>query len=530
MLPTVMNSDGIKQARVDEVLRPGQVVDGRYRVDHLIAEGGMAAVWAGHNIRVGKRVALKVIRRSFATQDLAVEMLRRESIAASKVNHPNVVNVFDVIDHQGMTCIVMELLQGESLAEYLAKRGSLTFDEAATLLLPAMRGVAAAHAQGVVHRDLKPGNIFLCRDNDGSLLATKVLDFGISKFTGRAPDAGSDLTDLTHFGTPAYMAPEDIAGSATVDVRTDVYGFGVLLFESLTGRRLFTDEPSLALLYKILTEPAPNLGDLRPELPVEVRSIVDCALAKDPEDRFSSVEDLIRAIDNHLACAPTVRVRLPVLAKVIKPSQPTLRLWHEGPAETSPSARDLLRNTLARVRSLLISAELLRPRRLVDWRVAVAAGVLAGSLFWARHSLRDASARQADVATVRTAPTALTAPLSAAPVVEPAPSSASSTSPERMPVKAEITPLSSSPLPSTPTQETAWVAQVHHVAQTQGSRPLPRTARRAAKKPYDNPFGDDELGAIGSTGKAAGDAPNDDPFVDYGRVPGSSAHHGSTGR
>ena len=507
-----MNSNGKTQVRVDEVLRPGQIVDGRYRVDHLIAEGGMAAVWAGHNIRVGKRVALKVIRRSFATHDLAVEMLRRESIAASKVNHPNVVNVFDVIEYDGMTCIVMELLQGESLAEYLAKRGSLTFDEAATLLLPAMRGVAAAHAQGVVHRDLKPGNIFLCRDNDGSLLATKVLDFGISKFTGRAPDAGSDLTDLAHFGTPAYMAPEDITGSAAVDVRTDVYGFGVLLFESLTGRRLFTGEPSLALLYKILTEPAPSVGDLRPDLPLEARSIVDCALAKNPENRFSSVEDLIRAIDNHVACAPTLRVRLPALAKENKASQPTLQLWHGLSAETSatPSARALLRDALARLRSFWLSPEWLRPRRLADWRLAAAAGVLAGSLLWAQHSLRDASARQADVTTLKTAQ------LPAAPVARPAPSWAPS---EGMPVTAEVTPLAPSPMPlSAPVQERGSVAQPHPVAQTQGPHFLPRASQRAPKKRYDNPFGDDEPSAIGVTAKATADAPNDDPFVDYGRV------------
>jgi serine/threonine-protein kinase len=521
MLPAEMSIEGKKQARVDEVLRPGQIVDGRYRVDHLIAEGGMAAVWAGHNIRVGKRVALKVIRRSFATHDLAAEMLRRESIAASKVNHPNVVNVFDVIEHDGMTCIVMELLQGESLAEYLVKRGSLTFDEAATLLLPAMRGVAAAHAQGVVHRDLKPGNIYLCRDKDGSLLATKVLDFGISKATGREPDAGSDLTDLAHFGTPAYMAPEDIAGSATVDVRTDVYGFGVLLFESLTGRKPFPDEPSLALLYKILTEPAPSVGDLRPELPVEVRAIVDCALAKDPEERFSSVEDLIRAIDSHLASAPTVRVRLLGLTNAVKASPATLRLWHGRPDETSapPTAKDLLKGTFAWMRSLWTLPRPLRLRRVLDWRVAAAAGVLVGSLVWARHSLRDASARQADVVTVKSAP------LPTAVVAQPLPLRV------KTPVTAEITVDSASPTPAlAPTQEMDRVAQGRPAAQAQGVRLRPRTAQHAARRPYDNPFADDELGAADPRGRATGNTTNDDPFVDYGRVPSSSGPRSSASR
>ncbi len=136
-------------------LRPGQIMGDKYRFDRLIGKGGMAVVWAGTSERTGKRVALKVIRRSFAAKDEAAELFRREALAAGRVNHPNVVNVFDVIDHEDMTCIVMELLSGEPFDQYLARKGPLSADEAATLLLPAMRGVAAAHAQGVIHRDLE---------------------------------------------------------------------------------------------------------------------------------------------------------------------------------------------------------------------------------------------------------------------------------------------------------------------------------------------------------------------------------------
>jgi serine/threonine-protein kinase len=127
----------------------------------------------------------------FATVGEAMELFRREALAASRVNHPNVVNIFDVIEHEGMTCIVMELLEGETLGTYLASHGPLSLDEAVALLLPAMRGVAAANERGIIHRDLKPGNLFLCKDAQGRLLATKVLDFGISMSAERSADGAS---------------------------------------------------------------------------------------------------------------------------------------------------------------------------------------------------------------------------------------------------------------------------------------------------------------------------------------------------
>jgi serine/threonine protein kinase len=283
------------------MLRPGQVVAGCYRVDGLLAEGGMAAVWAGINQRTGKRVALKVILPSYAGVGEAMELFRREALAASKVNHPNVVSIFDVIEHEGMTCIVMEKLDGETLGTYLAQRGRLSLEEAVTLLLPAMRGVAAANAQGVVHRDLKPGNIFLCKDPEGRPLTTKVLDFGISVSAERAKSpSDAQATKHTLFGTPAYMAPEDIEGTSTIDSRTDVYGFGVLLFEVLTGQVPFPGEPSQELFTRILTEAPPKMADLRPELPSTVQYILDYALAKNPDERFPDVEQMIRAAEDHL--------------------------------------------------------------------------------------------------------------------------------------------------------------------------------------------------------------------------------------
>ena len=292
------------QANLETILRTGQIVGGQYGVDKLIAKGGMAAVWSGVNLHTGKRIALKVILRSFASNGEAAELFRREALAASKINHPNVVNIFDVIDHEGKTCIVMELLDGETLGEYLARSGPLSLETTVALLLPAMRGVAAANAQGVVHRDLKPGNIFLCSGPDGRPLTTKVLDFGISVMMRRAGDTSIATKSLAMFGTPAYMAPEAIELSPNIDGRADVYGFGVLFFEALTGKLPFLGQPGADLLRRVLTEAPPKVTLYRPDLSSDIVQIIDCALAKNANDRFPDMEQLIRVTEQLQALSP----------------------------------------------------------------------------------------------------------------------------------------------------------------------------------------------------------------------------------
>jgi serine/threonine-protein kinase len=315
-----MSGDLQRLGNLETILRPGQVVGEKYRVEKLIARGGMAAVWAGVNERTGKRVALKVILRSFAAIGEAAELFHREALAASKVNHPSVVSIFDVIDHEGMTCIVMELLDGETLASYLARNGPLSLDEAVTLLLPAMRGVAAANAQGVVHRDLKPGNIFLCTDTDGRLLATKVLDFGISTMTERVGETSTEIAWQSTFGTPAYMSPEAIESSPDIDGRADVYGFGVLFFEALTGQVPFPGEPGTELLVRIVTQAPPKVTAYRPDLPAAIEHIIDCALAKDANNRFPDMEHMIRAIEDQLVPPLPLRAVTPIAGVSQRPA------------------------------------------------------------------------------------------------------------------------------------------------------------------------------------------------------------------
>ena len=299
------------ESTVDTILRAGQLVDGKYRVEHLLGQGGMAAVWAGTNERTGKRVALKVILQSLATTSLAQGLFHSEVLAASLVNHPNVVTVFDVIEHDGMACIVMELLEGEPLGSYIARKGFLSVNEATALLLPAMRGVAAANGRGVIHRDLKPQNIFVCMEPDGRIVTTKVLDFGISVMVERGMDASAGPKPA--MGTPAYMSPEHIQGVPDIDARADVYGFGVLLYEALTGQIAFPGELNPTLFDHILHKPALSVTEIRPDLPHGLIRIIEKAMAKSREERYADVNLMVMALEDELMPAtPPPRLLTPL--------------------------------------------------------------------------------------------------------------------------------------------------------------------------------------------------------------------------
>jgi serine/threonine-protein kinase len=281
--------------------RAGDVVAGKYRIESVIGEGGMGAVFAATHMLTGKRVALKWMLPELATDEAAVQRFVREAQAAGRIDHANIVDIYDVGEHEGSTFLVMEYLQGETLAKAV-DRGVLDARQVIQLLLPAMRGVAAAHKTGVIHRDLKPDNIFLCRESDGGYREPKVLDFGISKVqsSGTEAQAGSNLR-LTRtgavMGTPYYMSPEQIRGSSEVDQRTDVYAFGVILYEALCGRVPFDADAYSALILEIATGTPKRPRELRPELPEALDRVVMKAMAREPGDRYQTVEALARALE-----------------------------------------------------------------------------------------------------------------------------------------------------------------------------------------------------------------------------------------
>jgi len=279
--------------------KPGDLIADRYQVERFIGRGGMAEVFAGINVRTGKRVALKWIRPALATTTEALARFRREAVAAGRIHHPNVVTVFDVVEHKTATWLVMELLEGETLSEILNRVERMDAEDAVMLLIPAMRGVAAAHAHGVVHRDLKPDNIFICRASDGQRREAKVLDFGVSKLSDEAGGEQVSITVTGNLvGTPTYMAPEQVRGNKVVDPRSDVYSLGVVLYQMLAGRPPFQGQVYSALMIEIATMDPPRLRTFRPDLSVELETIVHKAIARDLDKRYHDVTSFVHALEN----------------------------------------------------------------------------------------------------------------------------------------------------------------------------------------------------------------------------------------
>ncbi|MEM9191960.1 MAG: protein kinase [Myxococcota bacterium] len=279
----------------DTPFEVGTVIGGKYRLDNLIAQGGMGRVYDAIHLATGKRAAIKMLLHDPDENPKGRERLFREARTAGGLHHPNIVDIYDVGEHDGAPYLVMERLYGETLSDRLL-RGLLSPTEAIRLLIPAMRGVAAAHAQGVVHRDVKPDNIFLCLSPKGRVRSVKVLDFGISKAQRDLRQLESNLTRSgTIIGTPGYMAPEQLAGEA-IGPFSDLYSFAVILFEAVAGRLPF-DGDTFALMasHKLTKAPLP----LRRYANVDrgLSKALQKALDRDPKKRFASLAEFGKALE-----------------------------------------------------------------------------------------------------------------------------------------------------------------------------------------------------------------------------------------
>ncbi len=272
----------------------GALLAGKYEVLHPVGEGAMGSVWAVRNRLNDRECALKFVRPSEVHGQEHRERLLREARASGRVAHRNVVAVYDVGElEDGSPFLVMELLRGEAL-DVASRRRRLPVSEALSLMADATRGVAAAHAVGVVHRDLKPGNIFLHRDSDGSTVV-KVIDFGVSKVLS-AERATSSMTGLS-IGSPAYMSPEQARGARTIDARADLWAIGVVLFELASGRLPFEGETPYDTVAQILLGQIPRLRERCPQLDPGLDELVARCLQRDPGLRPQSAEELVAALD-----------------------------------------------------------------------------------------------------------------------------------------------------------------------------------------------------------------------------------------
>jgi serine/threonine-protein kinase len=275
---------------------PGDIIAGKYRVERILGSGGMGSVFEVRHRVTDKRFAVKWLLPGLASQADAVARFIREAQVAGRFQHPNVVEVYDVGEESGSFYMVMELLFGDSLATHLRRKGKLSPVEACTILIPCMKGVACGHGAGVIHRDLKPANIFLCRSQHDDALSPKVLDFGISKFIQSSGDLNEATKAGVVMGTPHYMAPEQIRGKG-VDHRTDIYAFGVLLYQLLSGRLPYPGVTYPELVVQIATETPKSLLELAPGTPPGLAEIVQRAMARNPAERFDDLGQMARALE-----------------------------------------------------------------------------------------------------------------------------------------------------------------------------------------------------------------------------------------
>jgi serine/threonine-protein kinase len=276
---------------------PGDIISGKYRVERVLGTGGMGCVLEATHQVTGKRFAVKWLLPDLSGHGDAVQRFIREAQVAGRFEHPNVVEVYDVGQERGSFFMVMELLQGESLGARLRGRGKLSPEEACALMIPCLRGVHRAHQAGIVHRDLKPDNIFVCTATAETPETPKVLDFGISKVAARAGEVSASITRTgLVMGTPHYMSPEQLRGK-DMDHRVDVYAFGVIMYELLSGKLPFPGDTYGELAVKIATEtPVPLLRE-NPKLAPGLVAVVNKAMARDPAARYPSLDELGRALE-----------------------------------------------------------------------------------------------------------------------------------------------------------------------------------------------------------------------------------------
>jgi beta-lactam-binding protein with PASTA domain len=292
----------------------GALLDGRYRVEAMLARGGMSTVYRGLDTRLDRPVAIKVMDRGFAADPLFLERFEREARAAARLHHPGVVGVFDQgVDRSGDTdhvFLVMELVEGGTLRDLLRQRGALAVPLALSLAEPVLSALAAAHREGLVHRDVKPENVLIGQDG-----AVKVADFGLVR---AAAEAGTSTGNVI-LGTVAYLSPEQVSTGAA-DARSDVYAVGILLYELLTGHPPHTAETALSVAYQHVNHDVPAPSEVVPWLPAGLDELVTRATSRDPAARPSDAAALLRALQRLRGQLGIRRVPVPVPAAATEPA------------------------------------------------------------------------------------------------------------------------------------------------------------------------------------------------------------------
>jgi eukaryotic-like serine/threonine-protein kinase len=286
------------------LVAPGAIVAGKYRLDTIVGEGGMGAVWSATHTGLGQLVAIKFISKDFVNSPEALRRFDAEAKAAAQLRSRHVVQVFDNGTlEDGTPYIAMELLRGENVYSRVHRAGPVALNEAVEILWQCTKALGRAHAAGIIHRDIKPDNIFLAQSDEEAILV-KILDFGIAKFAANPNDHGSTRTGAV-LGTPLYMSPEQARGLKTIDHRTDLYSLGLVAYTMFTGNLAFSSESFGDLLLQICTAPLPSLCANAPWLPASMEQWFQRACARDPQNRFGSAQEFADAL--RAACDGTLR-------------------------------------------------------------------------------------------------------------------------------------------------------------------------------------------------------------------------------
>jgi serine/threonine-protein kinase len=276
---------------------PGsRLIVNKYRLERLLGRGGMGAVYAGTHVDLERPVAIKLLLPDLIADSEAMERFRREALAAARLNHPNIADTYDYgMLPDGGAYIVMELVDGLTLREYMNTSGPLSINVALHIATQIAVAIEAAHAGGIVHRDLKPSNIVIRLDRDERWEA-KVVDFGVAKLKEQTTSARGGLTGTgSLIGTPRYMSPEQCMGQKT-DTRSDIYSLGVILYEMLAGQPPFDAPSATAIAIKHIQETPPSILDLRPDVPERLAQLMVQVLAKDPQARPQSAAEFARVL------------------------------------------------------------------------------------------------------------------------------------------------------------------------------------------------------------------------------------------
>lgn len=345
----------------------GTILSDRYRILRRIGEGGMGLVYEAEHITIEKRIALKVLRDDFSSRPEVVQRFKQEAKSASRIGNEHIVDISDFgVTPSGASYFAMELLEGEDLATVLEREEAVPLERAVDILLQCCKALGAAHAKGIVHRDMKPENIFLTV-REGRSDFVKLVDFGIAKMS-EVETAGAPGRKLTKtgmiFGTPEYMSPEQAAGKP-LDHRVDLYALAVILFELLTGRVPFVGDTFMGILTQQMFEDPPPFEEVNPHvsIPPAVKAFVLRGLAKEPDERFQSCDAMAQALREAM--------------EGVAPSPPTasaMTIRASGGRAARASAETLMEPVPRRSRGVLV----------VGVGVAVLAAALGASAVWVR--------------------------------------------------------------------------------------------------------------------------------------------------